>query len=208
MPELVESPSRVPVPGGKVIDEYAGRASSGDDAVSVAVMTAPPGWSEPAQAPDFDEVTVVLSGALMVEHAGGALTVDGAMARPAQGLQSGQIVAATVPTPAPAIEPAPVPFDVVYEDDDVLAFRDMHPQAPVHVLVIPREHIATLNDVDPAHAEMMGKLFLAAKKVAGQEGLADRGYRTVVNCNAEAGQSVYHVHMHVLAGRPMTWPPG
>ncbi len=98
--------------------------------------------------------------------------------------------------------------DTVYEDDDVLAFRDMHPQAPVHVLVIPKEHVATLNDVDPAHAEMMGKLFLAAKTVAEQEGLADRGYRTVVNCNAEAGQSVYHVHMHVLAGRPMTWPPG
>ena len=80
MPELVTAPSRVPVPGGKVIDEYAGRASSGDDALSVAVMTAPPGWSEPAQAPDFDEVTVVLSGALVVEHAGGTLTVDAGQA--------------------------------------------------------------------------------------------------------------------------------
>lgn len=98
--------------------------------------------------------------------------------------------------------------DVVYEDENVLAFRDLHPQAPVHVLVIPREHIATLNDLTPDHAEVMGRLFLAAKQVAEQEGLAQRGYRTVINCNAEAGQSVYHVHLHLLAGRPMTWPPG
>ena len=80
MPELVESPSRVPVPGGKVIEEYAGRVSTGDDAVSVAVMTAPPGWSEPAQAPEFDEITVVLSGRLLVEHAGGTLPVDAGQA--------------------------------------------------------------------------------------------------------------------------------
>jgi mannose-6-phosphate isomerase-like protein (cupin superfamily) len=80
MPELVSAPSRVPVPGGKVIEEFAGRESSGDDAVSVAVMTAPPGWSEPVQAPDFDEVTVVLSGALTVEHDGGMLTVGAGQA--------------------------------------------------------------------------------------------------------------------------------
>lgn len=80
MPELVTAPSRVPVPGGKVIEEFAGRVSSGDEAVSVAVMTAPPGWSEPAQAPDFDEVTVVLSGELMVDHDGGTLTVGGGQA--------------------------------------------------------------------------------------------------------------------------------
>ncbi len=98
--------------------------------------------------------------------------------------------------------------DVVYEDDEVLAFRDLNPQAPVHVLVIPKQHIATLNDLDSSHAALMGRLFLAAKQVAEQEGLAQRGYRTVINCNAEAGQSVYHVHLHVLAGRAMTWPPG
>ncbi len=80
MPELVASPSRVPVPGGKVIDEYAGRASTGDDAVSVALMTAPPGWSEPAQAPEFDEITVVLSGRLVVEHDAGALAVEAGQA--------------------------------------------------------------------------------------------------------------------------------
>ncbi|HSJ47267.1 MAG TPA: histidine triad nucleotide-binding protein [Gammaproteobacteria bacterium] len=98
--------------------------------------------------------------------------------------------------------------DVVYEDEDVLAFRDLNPQAPVHVLAIPKLHLATLNDLDETHAALMGKLFLAAKKVAEQEGLAERGYRTVINCNAEAGQSVYHIHMHVLAGRAMHWPPG
>jgi histidine triad (HIT) family protein len=98
--------------------------------------------------------------------------------------------------------------DVVYEDDEVLAFRDQNPQAPTHVLVIPKLHLATLNDLDDSHAALMGKLFLAAKQVAEQEGLAERGYRTVVNCNAEAGQSVYHIHLHVLAGRAMHWPPG
>lgn len=98
--------------------------------------------------------------------------------------------------------------DVVYEDEDVLAFRDLNPQAPLHVLVIPKLHLATLNDLDETHAALMGKLFLAARKVAEQEGLAERGYRTVINCNAEAGQSVYHVHLHVLAGRAMHWPPG
>ena len=80
MPELVESPSRVPVPGGKVIEEYAGLVSTGDDAVSVAIMTAPPGWSEPAQAPEFDEITVVLSGRLVVEHDAGALDVEAGQA--------------------------------------------------------------------------------------------------------------------------------
>ncbi|HEY9150708.1 MAG: histidine triad nucleotide-binding protein [Gammaproteobacteria bacterium] len=98
--------------------------------------------------------------------------------------------------------------DVVYEDEEVLAFRDLNPQAPVHVLVIPKQHLATLNDLDETHAALMGKLFLAARKVAEQEGLAERGYRTVINCNAEAGQSVYHIHLHVLAGRAMHWPPG
>ena len=98
--------------------------------------------------------------------------------------------------------------DVVYEDDEVLAFRDINPQAPTHVLVIPKVHIATLNDLEPEHAPLMGKLFLAARKVAEQEGVAERGYRTLINCNAEAGQTVFHIHLHVLGGRPMGWPPG
>jgi len=98
--------------------------------------------------------------------------------------------------------------DTVYEDDDVLAFRDINPQAPVHVLVVPKTHIATLNDLDPAHAPLIGKLYLAAQKIANDEGVAERGYRTLINCNAEAGQSVFHIHLHLLAGRAMGWPPG
>jgi histidine triad (HIT) family protein len=98
--------------------------------------------------------------------------------------------------------------DVVYEDDEVLAFRDVNPKAPVHLLVIPKVHIATLNDLDPSHAALVGKLFLAARHVAEAHGFAGPGYRTVINCNPQAGQSVYHLHLHVLAGRVMGWPPG
>ncbi|MCA1799145.1 MAG: histidine triad nucleotide-binding protein [Xanthomonadaceae bacterium] len=98
--------------------------------------------------------------------------------------------------------------DIVYEDDAVLAFRDLNPQAPTHVLVIPREHISTLNDLDSSHAPLLAKMFAAAQKVAQTEGIAERGYRTVFNCNAEAGQSVFHLHLHVLGGRAMAWPPG
>jgi histidine triad (HIT) family protein len=98
--------------------------------------------------------------------------------------------------------------DVVYEDDEVLAFRDVNPQAPTHFLVIPRQHIATTNDLEAGDAELVGKLYLAARQVAVDEGIAERGYRMVMNCNPEAGQSVYHIHLHVLGGRPMKWPPG
>jgi len=98
--------------------------------------------------------------------------------------------------------------DIVYEDDAVLAFRDLNPQAPLHVLVIPKRHVSTINDLQETDATLIGKLYLAAKQVATQEGVAVRGYRTVMNCNAEAGQSVFHVHLHVLGGRPMRWPPG
>ena len=98
--------------------------------------------------------------------------------------------------------------DVVFEDDDVLAFRDVNPQAPVHVLVIPKSHIATTNELTPEHAGLVGKMVLAARQIAMDEGVADAGYRMVMNCNADAGQSVYHIHLHVLAGRPMHWPPG
>ena len=98
--------------------------------------------------------------------------------------------------------------DVVYQDDEVLAFRDLSPQAPTHVLVIPKQHIATVNDFTPEQAELIGKLYLAAQRIAAEENLAERGYRIVLNCNAEAGQSVFHVHLHLLGGRPMGWPPG
>ena len=98
--------------------------------------------------------------------------------------------------------------NTVYEDDEVLAFRDLNPQAPTHVLVIPKTHISTLNDLQPEQAALVGKLFLAAQKVAVADGIAERGYRTVMNCNREAGQSVFHIHLHVLGGRGMHWPPG
>jgi histidine triad (HIT) family protein len=102
-----------------------------------------------------------------------------------------------------AIKPA-----TVYEDADVLAFRDIDPKAPIHVLIIPKRHIATLNDLSASDAELVGRLFLVAKEIAQKEGIAARGYRTVMNCNREAGQSVFHLHLHVLGGRTMHWPPG
>jgi len=101
-----------------------------------------------------------------------------------------------------------IPTDVVYQDEHVFAFRDIKPQAPLHVLIVPRVHIATLNDLQQDHDQLIGHLFMAAKKIAADEGVADSGYRTVINCNAEAGQSVYHIHLHLLAGRQMHWPPG
>lgn len=97
---------------------------------------------------------------------------------------------------------------IVYEDDDILAFRDVNPQAPLHVLVIPKRHIATLNDLDAEDAELIGRMTLVARQIAKDEDIAEDGYRTVMNCNAHGGQTVFHVHMHVLGGRPMGWPPG
>lgn len=101
-----------------------------------------------------------------------------------------------------------IPADLVYEDEDVVAFRDLNPQAPTHILLIPRKPIPTLNDAGPEDAELIGKLFLAAARVAQDTGIAEYGYRTVVNCNAGAGQTVFHLHVHLLGGRPMQWPPG
>jgi histidine triad (HIT) family protein len=98
--------------------------------------------------------------------------------------------------------------DIVHEDDDVVAFRDLNPQAPVHILIIPRKPIPTLNAAEVGDAELLGKLMLAAARVAEQEGIAEQGYRTIVNCNAGAGQTVYHLHVHLLGGRPLRWPPG
>ena len=98
--------------------------------------------------------------------------------------------------------------DTVYEDDDVLAFRDINPQAPTHVLVVPKQHVATLNDLDDSSASLVGKMMLAAASIARQEGFAESGYRTVMNCNADGGQTVFHIHLHLLGGRRMHWPPG
>ena len=98
---------------------------------------------------------------------------------------------------------------LVYEDEEVAAFDDLNPQAPVHVLVIPKKHIARLSDVsDEGEACLMGRILMAANKIAAERGISDGGYRVVVNCNEGAGQSVWHVHFHLLGGRRLGWPPG
>ncbi len=101
-----------------------------------------------------------------------------------------------------------IPCDIVFEDDHVLAFNDVNPQAPVHILIIPKKHISTINDLEDGDGQLMGKLFAAAKNIAHEKGVSDDGYRLVTNCNAGAGQTVFHIHMHLLAGRAMSWPPG
>jgi histidine triad (HIT) family protein len=98
--------------------------------------------------------------------------------------------------------------DKVYEDDEILAFNDINPQAPLHILIIPKKHIATLNDAEDSDALVLGKLNNVAANLASQAGYADDGYRVVMNCNNAGGQAVYHIHLHLLAGRQMTWPPG
>jgi histidine triad (HIT) family protein len=100
------------------------------------------------------------------------------------------------------------PAEFVHEDDLVVAFRDLRPQAPVHFLVVPRKHIATLNDVSVEDDALLGKMFQVAKKLAMQSNIHQKGYRTVFNVNAGAGQSVYHLHLHLLGGRMFSWPPG
>lgn len=100
-----------------------------------------------------------------------------------------------------------IPATVVFEDTEVIAFRDINPQAPTHLLVIPKKHIATIDDVDTKDEQLLGKMVLTAKKLAKTEGLGE-GYRLVFNVNAGGGQVVYHIHLHVLGGRQMIWPPG
>jgi histidine triad (HIT) family protein len=101
-----------------------------------------------------------------------------------------------------------IPAQVVREDDDTIAFRDLDPKAPLHVLVIPKRHIASVNDVTAADRDVMGALVVAAREVAESEGVAEDGYRLVLNTGRAAGQSVHHIHLHVLAGRALSWPPG
>jgi len=98
--------------------------------------------------------------------------------------------------------------DVIYENDQVIEFRDINPQAPTHVLVIPRKHIATVNELEDVDRDIAGALHLAARDIAKQEGIAEDGFRTVMNCNSAAGQTVFHIHLHVLGGRELGWPPG
>ena len=101
-----------------------------------------------------------------------------------------------------------IPASIVHEDEHAIAFDDINPQAPTHVLVVPRRHIATLNDLGPEDAGLVGHLVTVARDVAAARGHSEAGYRTVFNCNAAGGQTVFHLHIHLLAGRNMTWPPG
>jgi len=101
-----------------------------------------------------------------------------------------------------------VPADIIFESDLAIAFRDITPQAPTHALIIPRKHIATINDIDRGDQTIVGSLFSAARDIAAAEGIATAGYRAVMNCNEAAGQSVFHIHLHLLGGRDMRWPPG
>ena len=97
---------------------------------------------------------------------------------------------------------------IVYSDDDLVAFEDVNPQAPVHILVIPRRHISTLSDLSVGDSDTIAKMIIAAAEIAKDRGISDSGYRLVFNCNRGAGQSVFHIHMHLLGGRSMNWPPG
>jgi histidine triad (HIT) family protein len=101
-----------------------------------------------------------------------------------------------------------IPAKIVHEDDGLIAFRDINPQAPTHVLVIPRDHIASLNDLDPGHRDVLGDMHMLARELARTEGIAAGGWRVVMNCGAAAGQTVFHIHLHLLGGRHLGWPPG
>src|SRR4051812_20235114 len=101
-----------------------------------------------------------------------------------------------------------IPASVVYEDDHVLAFNDINPQAPTHVLVVPKRHIATLNDLGAGDDQLVGEVTRRAAAIAHERGISESGYRTVFNTNRAAGQTVFHIHLHLLGGRAMNWPPG
>ena len=101
-----------------------------------------------------------------------------------------------------------IPVDIVYEDEEIIAFNDINPQAPVHVLIVPKKEIVTLNDLELDDQEIIGKMFLTAKKLAVKLNIDKTGYRTVFNCNEHGGQTVFHIHLHLLGGRKLVWPPG
>ena len=101
-----------------------------------------------------------------------------------------------------------IPAAKVYEDDQLIAFKDINPPAPMHVLVVPKRHVATLNDLSAADDGLVGAMVRRAAAIAKEQGFDGHGYRTVFNCNAQAGQTVFHIHLHVFGGRTMTWPPG
>jgi histidine triad (HIT) family protein len=101
-----------------------------------------------------------------------------------------------------------IPANKVYEDDLMIAFKDINPQAPVHLLIVPKEHVATFSEIKERHADLLGKLLLRVVRLAEEQGIADKGYRLVINCNRLAGQEVFHLHVHLLGGRQFTWPPG
>ncbi len=101
-----------------------------------------------------------------------------------------------------------IPASIVFEDDRLVAFNDINPQAPTHVLVVPRRHISTINELAPDDDDLVGEMVRRAAAIASSLGHSARGYRAVLNCNADAGQTVFHIHLHLLAGRPLGWPPG
>ena len=101
-----------------------------------------------------------------------------------------------------------IPVNPVYDDQELIAINDLNPQAPLHVLIIPKAHIASLNDLTPEHDALVGSMFRRAAAIANDRGHSERGFRTVFNTNRDAGQSVFHIHLHLLAGRSLTWPPG
>ena len=107
-----------------------------------------------------------------------------------------------------AIAEKKVPAKIISDEQDILAFHDNNPQAPVHILIIPKQHIATINDLTKENSSIIANMYLAAKQIASDLQVSHRGYRLVMNCNREAGQSVFHIHLHLLAGRRMAWPPG
>ena len=101
-----------------------------------------------------------------------------------------------------------IPAKIVYEDDDILAFEDVAPKAPVHILIIPKKEIKTLNDIAEEDANLIGRLTIVAKKIAKDKNIDQEGYRLVMNCNDYGGQTVYHIHLHLIGGRKLSWPPG
>lgn len=101
-----------------------------------------------------------------------------------------------------------IPAKIVHEDDGLVAFWDVNPQAPTHILIIPRDHIPSLNDLEPKHRDVIGDVHLLARELARAEGITSGGWRVVMNCGADAGQTVFHIHLHLLGGRHMGWPPG